>query len=107
MNVNSLLTAFSTSEINRMFGEKFVMDVEKKFSTKDIIKKCVEFLSYENPFYEGDIVEDECGVTYVVTCVYTDNTMDVMYATGDKRDRANIHPYDYDIRKVGELHEER
>ena len=107
MNINSLLNAFTVTERKSMFGKDLVYDITREYTTEEIKKKCIEYMSYECPFRIGDIIEDECGQRYVVTCDYTDGTIDVVYETG-KQTRANVNPYGYDLKKVGALnYEER
>ena len=60
-----------------------------------------EYLKYDVPVCLGDIVEFK-GKNYCVTCIYTDNTVDIL-SLGEIARKENIGLYKKEITVIGKL----
>ena len=90
------LKDINDDDLKTMFGTTVISLIEKK---PDVEEKLKEYLDFEFPAYFGDIIEYN-GERYVVTCVYTDNSVDIC---GKDADKKNIGLYMKDIKVVVKL----
>lgn len=76
---------------------------EKKL-TMDYLHKTVEWFEneYMSPFWTGDIIQDTNQKNWIVTCIYTDNSIDLISAEGEIR-RKNTGTLTTEYIKIGKL----
>lgn len=67
----------------------------------DKARRCLEeYFNYDVPVHTGDII-DFNNKKYVVTCVYTDNTVDLL---SEEATKVNIGLYQKEVTLLGRLH---
>ena len=89
INDDDLRTMFATSIVS------FIKNKPKDFITD----KLLEYLKYNVQVKIGDIVKIK-NETYVVTCIYTDNSVDLL---GENAKKVNKGLYNVEVEKVGKL----
>ena len=95
-SISKMLKEINDDDLKTMFGSTITSVIEKQSDVED---KLLEYLNYYPPVYIGDIIEYQ-DKTYVVTCVYTDNSVDIC---GEDADKKNIGLYMKNVKKIGEL----
>lgn len=89
------LKEINDDDLRTMFGTAIVSVIEKQ---DDVIEKLNKYLDYK-PVRLGDIIE-YLGEKYCVTCVYTDNSVDIC---GEDAQKKNIGLYEKDVKVIGRL----
>ena len=90
-----ILKEINDDDLRTMFGTSVVSVIEKQ---DDVIEKLNKYLDYE-PVQLGDIIE-YFGEKFCVTCVYTDNSVDIC---GEDTQKRNIGLYKKDVKVIGKL----
>lgn len=90
-----ILKEINDDDLRTMFGTAVVSVIEKQ---DDIIEKLNKYLDYK-PVHLGDIIE-YFGEKYCVTCVYTDNSVDIC---GENAQKRNVGLYKRDVKVIGRL----
>lgn len=98
--INDFLKEINNSDLIKMFNSSVVSFIKTR-PQEEVEKKLTEYWEYELPVTFGDIVEIN-NVTYVVTCIYTDNSVDLLTCGTDIK-KKNIGLYGVDVKKVGTL----
>ena len=93
--LTKILKEINDDDLRSLFGTAVVSLIEKQ---DDVVEKLNEYLNYE-PVRLGDIVE-YLGEKYCVTCVYTDNSVDIC---GENAQKRNVGFYKKDVKVVGRL----
>lgn len=101
MELEKILKEINNDDLRTMFQTAVVSII-----LQDLDKATTEleqYLQYEVPTYIGDIIEI-LGKKYCVTCVYTDNTVDVLsLEENEKVTKNNIGLYKKEIKIIGKL----
>lgn len=95
MEVAKTLKEINDDDLKTMFNSSIVSFIERQSGVEE---KLTEYLNYDPPRL-GDIIE-YLGETYTVTCVYTDNSVDIC---GKDATKKNVGLYKKDIKVVGRL----
>lgn len=96
--LEKLLKCINSNDLKEMFGVSFASSILIKDST-EIISKLEEYMGYDVPVALGNIIEIE-GERYIVTCIYTDNSVDLLSKDATKY---NVGLYKKDVKVVGKL----
>lgn len=96
LDLGKKLKQINDGDLKTMYGTTVVSLIEKQ---EDAEEKLNVYLEYEPPVHIGDIIEFQ-GKTYCVTCVYTDNSVDIC---GEDATKQNIGLYMKLVKKVGRL----
>ena len=96
--LEKLLKCINSNDLKEMFGACFSSVILAKDST-EVINKLKKYSLYDVPVALGNIVEIE-GKRYIVTCVYTDNSVDLLSEDATKY---NVGLYKKDVKVVGKL----
>lgn len=95
MELAKTLKEINDDDLRTMYGTTVVSVIEKQ---NDAMEKLIKYLDYETVRI-GDIVE-YLDKKYCVTCVYTDNSVDICGEDGVKK---NVGFYMKDVKVVGRL----
>lgn len=95
MEVSKTLKEINNDDLKTMFNSTIVSFIERQ---SDVKEKLTEYLNYDPPCL-GDIIE-YLNEKYAVTCVYTDNSVDIC---GKDSTKKNVGLYKKDIKVVGRL----
>ena len=95
--LNDILTNGNKDDKKTMFNTEYVSSI--LLDQKNAEEKLNEYLNYDVPVSIGDIVEYNKKI-YVVTCVYTDNSVDLLSEDADK---INIGLYKKNIKVIDSL----
>lgn len=96
--IEGLLKEINDDDLRKMFSTSVVSFIKNK-PEELIVKELIKYLEYEVPVNIGDIVKIKNN-TYVVTCVYTDNSVDLL---GESAKKENKGLYNVEVTKVGKL----
>lgn len=92
------LKEINDDDLRTMFGSSIISCIKNK-PQEFVEDKLFEYFAYDMPVKLGDIIEFK-DTKYVVTCVYTDNSVDLLNENANK---INKGLYNVQITKVGEL----
>lgn len=95
--MEKLLKEVNDDDLRAMFGSIVIPTITRDMDK--VIKEMETYLEYEVPFNIGDIIE-LTGKRYCVTCVYTDNTIDIL-VMDETPTKQNIGVYKREIKTVG------
>ena len=93
------LTNINKDDLLMMFGSSYASYIMTTKGAKEVEEKLTEYYKYDVPVNLGDIIEYRYE-QYVVTCVYTDNSVDLLSKDAKKQ---NVGLYNKPIKKVGKL----
>lgn len=99
MELEKILKEINNDDLRTMFQTAVVSII-----LQDLNKATTEveqYLEYEVPTCLGDIIEI-LGKKYCVTCVYTDNTVDLL-ELGENPTKNNVGLYKKEIKIIGKL----
>ena len=92
------LKDINDDDLRTMFGSSIISIIKNK--PQDMIAdKLIDYFNYDVPVKLGDIVVINES-KYIVTCVYTDNSVDLL---GESVKKVNKGLYGTNVTKVGEL----
>lgn len=94
--MSNLIKEINDEDLRTMFGVSSAVLIEKQPDAEDKLNAYLEWIM---PVYIGDIIEYQ-GKKYVVTCVYTDNSVDIC---GEDATKKNIGVYMKKVEVVGRL----
>ena len=94
-----LLEEINSDDLKIMFNHSLSPLIIKNFQPETIQNKLFEYYSYKIPVSLGDIVEMN-NKTYTVTCIYTDNSVDLL---SENCKKSNIGLYKVNLSVVGKL----
>lgn len=80
-----------------MFGKTYTSAI--LINLEEAKEKLEVYENYDVPVYLGDIIEYN-GEEYVVTCIYTDNSVDIL---GKDAQKHNVGLYKKNVKRVGRL----
>ncbi len=92
------LKEINCDDLRTMFDSSFVSTIKTK-PIKEVVTKLEEYWKYVVPVSLGDIIKIN-DKEYVVTCLYTDNSVDLL---DSDREKKNKGLYKVLFEKVGEL----
>lgn len=96
--LNQIIKEINDDDLKTMFGTSISSLILKDL---DIAEEKLEiYLNYEVPVNTGDIIYLN-SKRYVVTCVYTDNTVDLC---SEEATKVNVGLYKKEITLLGRLH---
>lgn len=96
--IDAFLKEINGDDLKKLFDTSIVSFIKQK-PQEVIEEKLTEYWDYVIPVHLGDIIEIN-SVKYVVTCIYTDNTVDLL---SEEISKTNIGLYKVNFTKVGEL----
>ena len=94
--LSALLKGINDEDLKTTFGTAATVVIEKQADAEEKFRK---YLEYDVPVRIGDIIEYK-GKNYCVTCVYTDNSVDIC---GEDADKENIGLYKKDVKVIGKM----
>lgn len=95
--IEKTIQKVNKDDLCTVFGASYAYTIMKKEGYK---KKLDEYLKWKVPVKIGDIIKSATGGTDVVTCVYTDNSVDLLNEDGVKK---NVGLYGKKVEVVGFL----
>lgn len=96
--LKKLINEINDDDLKKMFGTAYSATILNEDLEK-IKEKLDTYLEYDVPVRLGNIVEFN-GETYVVTCVYTDNSVDLLSKDATKK---NVGLYMETVKVTGKL----
>ena len=96
MDLKTKLGKINNNDLITMFGTSLIYTITSK---PDAEEKLNKYCNYEVPVRLGDIIEYQ-DKRYCVTCVYTDNSVDIC---GEDASKKNIGLYMKDVKVIGKL----
>ena len=97
--IKDFLSEINDDDLKMMFGFSIPATITFRFTREEIEEKLLDYWDYDVSVSIGDIIEiDE--KTYTVTCVYTDNSVDLLSEDAMK---TNKGLYNKVFKKVGKL----
>lgn len=97
-NLVDMLKKINGDDLKTMFGTSFVSYIEKQ-PEEEVREKLKDYLHIKVAVKLGDIIEYK-GEQYCVTCLYTDNSVDVC---GKDSQKINTGLYMKNIKIVGKM----
>lgn len=94
------LNEINDDDLKVMFDTAFVQTIINK-DTDIITGKLEEYYKYDIPVSLGDMIEFQNG-EYVVTCLYTDNSVDLLSKFGHKKN-VGLYQKENEIKMIGKL----
>lgn len=94
-----LLKKINDDDLVTMFNTHFPVSISNRAKELNVESKLDEYSKYEIPVCLGDIIKFQ-EKTYVVTCIYTDNSVDILSEDANKK---NVGLYMKDVEVVGKL----
>ena len=98
-DLDKLLKDINDDDLKKMFNSS-VMTVIKAKPQEMLEEKLTEYWDYILPVAVGDVVEIDNDV-FTVTCIYTDNSVDLLNNTGTSK--LNKGLYNVPIVHIGKL----
>lgn len=95
--LKKLITEINDDDLRTMFGTVIATTILSNLESAE--DELNDYLNYEVPVSLGDIVDFQ-EKQYIVTCVYTDNSVDLL---GDDATKRNVGLYKKVVTVVGEL----
>lgn len=92
------LKGINRDDLISMFNSSVASFIKNR-PQEEVENKLIEYISYDVPASLGDVIKIVDDV-YVVTCVYSDNSVDLL---SDKAKKINKGLYGVSVSKVGEL----
>ena len=96
--LDAFLKEINGDDLKKMFDSSILSFIKQK-SQEVIEEKLTEYWSYVVPVKIGDVVKIN-NLEYIVTCIYTDNSVDLL---GKDVKKTNRGLYGVPVNKVGEL----
>ena len=97
-DIDVFLKEINGDDLKKLFDTSVLSFIKMK-PQEEIEAKLVKYWEYTVPVNLGDIIEIN-GLKYVVTCIYTDKTVDLL---SEDIIKINTGLYKANITKVGEL----
>lgn len=97
--IEIFLKEINDNDLKKMFGTAFPSAVMRK-PQEEVEEKLTEYWNYKIPVSLGDVIKLD-KITYTVTCVYTDNSVDLLNVNGSTKINRGL--YGVDVVKIGEL----
>lgn len=92
------LKKINRDDLTKMFNSSVASFIKNR-PQEEVEEKLIEYLAYDVPVSLGDIIKINDD-TYVVTCIYVDNSVDLL---NDKAKKTNKGLYNVPISKVDKL----
>lgn len=80
--VEKIIKKINRDDLMHMFQAQYSYVIMKKEGYSEKLKK---YLQWKLPVKLGDVIKIDSNETNVVTCVYTDNSVDLLDEKGEKR----------------------
>lgn len=97
--MEKLLKEVNDDDLRAMFGTIVIPTITKDMDK--VFKEMEKYVKYEVPVRLGDIIELK-GKRYCVTCIYTDNTIDIL-TLDEAPTKKNVGIYKQEVKTVGRL----
>lgn len=94
--IREYLNKINKDDLLAMFGSSVVSYI---MNMADMESKLLDYLQYDVSVNIGDIIEYKYE-KYVVTCVYTDKSVDIL---GDNAKKQNVGLYNKKVKTIGKL----
>lgn len=96
---HDMLSEINKEDLKTLFGTSSVFFIEKSIKEADIEDALTDYLLYNIDVSIGDVIKI-IDVTYVVSLIYTDNSVDLITTDGDK---INTGLYNVDFEIISKL----
>lgn len=104
-NIKTELKDINDTDLKVMFGTTILSSIVRESMTElqfnEVLNKLYAYYEYDVPVCIGDVISMN-GEDYAVTCVYTDNSVDLLSCT-DNSKKINTGLYNIPVSKISKL----